>query len=57
MDRTTGVFYGRGSLGGFWASGTGSGVYARRLDFRGADVWPETNSYKTLGFSVRCLAQ
>ena len=57
MDRTTGAFYYRGSLGYFWSSGANSGVYARALSFRGANVWPEGNDYKTNGFSVRCLAQ
>ena len=56
MYRTTGAFVSRGSDGYFWSSGAYSGVLARRLYFRGADVWPEINNYKTNGFSVRCLA-
>ncbi|MBR3264189.1 hypothetical protein IKF94_03105 [Candidatus Saccharibacteria bacterium] len=57
VTRTTGAFGSRGSYGYFWASGANSGVNARYLVFVGAGVWPEYNNYKTLGFSVRCLAQ
>ena len=56
MDRTTGAFSYRGSGGAFWSSGANSGVFARGLDFYGASAWPENNTYKTYGFSVRCLA-
>ena len=57
MRRTSGAFNSRGSGGGFWLSGADSGVLARNLDFSGANVWPENSTYKTNGFSVRCLAQ
>ncbi|MBR3263849.1 hypothetical protein IKF94_01270 [Candidatus Saccharibacteria bacterium] len=58
MGRTTGAFFNRGSYGYFWTSGAYSGVAARFLNFSGAYVWPESNDYyKTVGFSVRCLAQ
>ena len=57
MRRTTGAFDARGSHGYFWTSGAYSGVGARTLRFTGAAVWPENNDYyKTVGFSVRCLA-
>ncbi|MBR3264192.1 hypothetical protein IKF94_03120 [Candidatus Saccharibacteria bacterium] len=55
--RATGTFVRRSSGGYFWASGAYSGVFARSLSFTGADVWPENGSYKTSGFSVRCLAK
>ena len=57
MHRTTGAFGNRGSGGYFWVSGANSGVNARDLNFNGAYVLPEDGSYKTGGFSVRCLAQ
>ena len=57
MLRSTGAFYRRGSGGDFWTSGAISGVGARGLTFRDVNVWPELNSSKTYGFSVRCLAQ
>ena len=58
MSRTTGAFSARDSYGLFWTSGANSGINARDLEFFGARVWPESNDYyKTVGFSVRCLAQ
>ncbi|MBR3264190.1 hypothetical protein IKF94_03110 [Candidatus Saccharibacteria bacterium] len=57
MSRASGAIGARGSNGSFWTSGADSGVNARYLDFHGANVWPENSYYKTLGFSVRCLAQ
>ena len=57
MYRTTGAFGNRGSDGNFWTSGAYSGVNARYLNFNGVNVWPESDYYKTFGFSVRCLAQ
>ncbi|MBR3264191.1 hypothetical protein IKF94_03115 [Candidatus Saccharibacteria bacterium] len=57
MVRTTGAFSYRGAAGYFWSSGAYSGVNARNLNFGGAVVWPESSTYKTGGFSVRCLAQ
>ena len=57
MGRTTGAFNLRGSYGSFWTSGAGSGVDVLYLTFAGVSVQPERNSYKTGGFTVRCLAQ
>ncbi|MBR3264056.1 hypothetical protein IKF94_02395 [Candidatus Saccharibacteria bacterium] len=57
MSRTTGAFSARGSHGFFWSSGANSGVNARALAFYGANVWPESNHYKTDCFSVRCIKQ
>ena len=55
--RASGAFGTRGSGGFFWASGANSGVRARSLNFSVAYVSPERNSYKTGGFSVRCIVK
>ena len=47
----------RGADGYFWSAAPSSSTNSRRLLFYGTAVWPEGSDYRTLGFSVRCVAQ
>ena len=58
VNRTTGGWGSRSTVGRFWSEGAYSGSVARSLNFYGAYVSPENNyyGYKTNGFPVRCVA-
>ena len=47
----------QGAYGAFWSAGSTSQTHARRLDFYGTSVWPETSGARLYGFSVRCVAK
>ena len=56
VTRSTGGWSYRSMYGLFWSEGASSGSYARDLYFDGVNVWPEYNTSKTNGFSLRCVA-
>lgn len=43
--------------GHFWSSTPGSNTHARRLAFTSTYVYPQNNSNKVHGFTVRCVAR
>ncbi len=53
----TGVVYGQGTGGYYWASTPYDGSYGYNLYFHANGVWPVSRNYYAHGFSVRCLAQ
>ena len=56
-SRSTGTFGDQGRYGVFWSAGAASDIAARYLSFSGVLLNPSYDSYKTSGFSVRCLAK
>ncbi|MBQ9403214.1 hypothetical protein IJU22_01435 [Candidatus Saccharibacteria bacterium] len=47
----------QGTVGTWWSQGARSNTYARDLALLGNYTGPENNNYKTIGYSVRCVAQ
>ena len=53
---TTGALFSRGSYGFYWSS-TESGSYGTKLSFYETGVIADDGSYRTYGFSVRCVSE
>jgi uncharacterized protein (TIGR02145 family) len=54
--QASGTLFGRGNSGNYWSS-TENGTNANYLYFNSSLVHPAINYYRTLGFSVRCIAE
>ena len=55
--RESGATVLQGTNGRWWSAGSNSSTGARDLYIYGNYTYPESDGYKTLGFSVRCVAQ
>jgi len=54
---STGSLNGAGARGNYWSSAAYANNYAYDLTFYSASVYPSNNFWRSLGFSIRCLAR
>ncbi|MBQ6437919.1 hypothetical protein IJJ12_00885, partial [bacterium] len=51
----SGSLYGQGTYSIWWSSTVNSTSVAYYLHLNASNIYPQSNSYKYLGFSVRCV--
>ena len=57
VTRGSGATVYQATYGYFWSAAPSSTTFSRYLGFLGTSVWPERDTYRTYGFSVRCVAR
>ena len=53
----SGSRYDLGSIGYYWSSAVNSSSSARYAGFYSSNIYPRSNNYRYVGFSVRCVAE